>query len=252
VEQEKLERRQREIEHARTISHADLPALEHDLLDHIRARALDANRRTRLASAASQSAPIDLDTITDDLASNRHALPHQAVTGLSRLLQVVGTLTSVTGIASGLQVVRTGTGMVMMGRGAGGKLGDPVSDEALASVDERLGFRLPEPLRQLYRVADGGFGPGDGGLFGHAEMLERYRELTSTAEGPGGEPWPAKLLPLYELDPALGCLDLESGQIVVYDVEEMDFVSSQQWRRAFRKGPQSIAQLMRFWLEERP
>jgi hypothetical protein len=109
---------------------------------------------------------------------------------------------------------------------------------------------LPAPLRQLYAIADGGFGPGDTGLFSLKQLAERYRKKSAAPEGPGGEPWPAKLLPLFEEDPALGCLDLETGRIVVYDVQDMDYVGSQAWRRAFRKGPESVAAMMETWLAE--
>ena len=42
-------------------------------------------------------------------------------------------------------------------------LAEPVSSEQMARAEQRIGFALPEDLKQLYSgIADGGFGPGGG------------------------------------------------------------------------------------------
>ena len=79
-------------------------------------------------------------------------------------------------------------------------------------------------------------------------VVRDYREKTSRPEGPVGEPWPAKLLPLCDSDPALSCLDLESGKIVDYDVQRMDHEGPGQWRRSFAPEADSLAAWLETWL----
>jgi hypothetical protein len=145
-----------------------------------------------------------------------------------------------------------GAGMILAKSGAGGKLGRPVTDSALAHARERLGFPLPAPLVQLYRLADGGFGPGDSGLLSLARMIETYRRLTASPDTePAWKPWPAKRLPLFESGDSLGCLDLETGRVAVYEISGMDFPSSRDWRRGADEW-ESLTAMMESWLGSRP
>jgi hypothetical protein len=139
--------------------------------------------------------------------------------------------------------------MVMMASGSAGKLGEPATEAALSHADHQLGFRLPEPLRQLFRIADGGFGPG-GGLLSIARILSRYRKLNARPQGPGGEPWPARLLPIFEADEEIGCLDLETGAVTSYDPSRMADIHGGYWRRSFAKISVSLSELMESWLGE--
>jgi hypothetical protein len=81
----------------------------------------------------------------------------------------------------------------------------PASEAAVRAAERRLGFRLPETLREIYlTVANGGFGPGygvmgvEGGFtddMGHtvADLYEIYREGDPT------DPtwlWPEGLVPI--------------------------------------------------------
>ncbi len=71
----------------------------------------------------------------------------------------------------------------------------PVSAEALAEAEARLGFPLPPLLRALYtQVGDGGYGPGRG----LQVLLEGEESLVAHVEAirrPGSD-WPAQFIPL--------------------------------------------------------
>jgi hypothetical protein len=137
--------------------------------------------------------------------------------------------------------------MVMMSTGAGGRLGAPVSEAALERAHRELGVRVPEPLRQLLGIADGGFGPGSG-LLALEDMLSLYRKLTASPPGPGDEVWPARLLPIWQADEEIGCLDLGSGAITTYDPSRMQDVHRGYWRRSFATEHPSLPELMEEWL----
>lgn len=240
-------RRAAEAAKARSFAPADLPPLAPDLLERIRARAVDPERRTYLAGAAARSSPVGLSDLEDELHRNAGAIPDQALTGLGRLLSGLRRLGPVAGLP-GLSVSGAqGGGMVMMTAGAAGTLGTPASDVALDRADRELGIRLPEPMRQLYRIADGGFGPGSG-LLPLADMVSLYRKLTATPQGPGGEVWPARLLPIWQADDEVGCLDLEKGSITTYDPSRMQDIHGGYWRRSFATEHPSLADLMEDWL----
>jgi hypothetical protein len=128
----------------------------------------------------------------------------------------------------------------------------------VASVESRLGFRLPSLLRRLYlEVADGGLGPGYG-LFpagehprseGHAEtLIEVHQKLSANPRGS------ARLLPLCDWGGAnWSCLDCgtDDGAIVTV-AGEHDFAKTSHtlrswlgawldgvdlWKTMFEPGP---------------
>ena len=218
VEKEKEARRAAEQERALTFTISDLPQLDPALLERIRARAMDPDNRTSLASAERRPGGL-----------------------LSGLLRPFGLRT----VGSG------GPGTIMMWRGSSGKLGAPLGERDFAAAEERLGFALPAPLRLLYAIADGGFGPTGAGLLPLDRVVQEYREKISRPEGPVGEPWPAKLLPLCDEDGALSCLDLESGKIVNYDVQRMDHEGPGQWRRSFAPEAATLSAWLETWLDSR-
>jgi hypothetical protein len=244
VEAEAEARREAAATKARTFMPIDLPPLAPDLLERIRERAMDADRRTYLAEAEASS--IGLGDLEEELDRSAGAMPPQAAAGLGRLLSGLRRLGPAA--LTGLKVsTDPAGGMIMMRRGAGGRLGPPAPDEALDRVDRQLGVRLPEPLRQLLGIADGGYGPGSG-LLSAAEMLSLYRKLTATPQGPGGEVWPGRLLPIWRADEEIGCLDLESGAITTYDPSRMQDIHGGYWRRSFATEHASLAELMEDWL----
>src|SRR4051812_8344796 len=74
----------------------------------------------------------------------------------------------------------------------------PVTPEALAAAEAKLGFPLPPLLRALYtQVGDGGYGPGRGldHLDGDEWSLVATAERTCVAAAAAGDPWwPPKLV----------------------------------------------------------
>jgi cell wall assembly regulator SMI1 len=254
VEREKAERRAAELQRAQTINHGDLPPLEPELLGRLRARAMDPGRRTYFASAP--GSPSNLATLEEELEDGIKHLPPAAM-GLVGLFKAVKKLGALTGPLEFTRVALgdgPGVGMVMFQGGpgpAGGKLGAPATDSALAHAEQRLGFALPAPLVQLYRIADGGFGPGFGGLASLARMIELYRKLTVTRDDePAWKPWPARRLPIFEEGTGLGCLNLETGRINVYEILGMDHPSSRDWRRCDDEW-ESVAAMLEDWLGRR-
>lgn len=252
VEREKEERRAAELKRAQTIDHAELEPLAADLLGRLRARAMDPGRRSYFASA--DSSPSNLATLEEEIEEAIPNLPPAAM-GLVGLFDGLKKLGALTGPLE-LTRVSLGPGMGCVGfQGnggpAGGRLGAPATDAALAHAAQRLGFPLPEPLVQLYRIADGGFGPGFGGLASLARMIELYRKLTvAKADEPAWKPWPARRLPIFEEGTCLGCLNLETGRIIVYEILGMDFPSSRDWRRCDDEW-ESVAAMMEDWLGRR-
>jgi len=81
----------------------------------------------------------------------------------------------------------------------------PTTKQVVGETEERLRFRLPQTLRQIYlTVANGGFGPGygvmgvEGGFvddLGHsvADLFEAYRQ--ADPEDPAWQ-WPNQFLPI--------------------------------------------------------
>ena len=249
VVQDAEAKREAEAEKARTLTPADLPPLADNLIERIATRALDPERRTYMAGAQGRSAPFGLDEMEDELVRNAQHIPGHAFGTLAGIMKGLGKLAPMVDMPKMNMVMGVGGGMVMMKSGAGGKLGQPATEAALAHADDQLGFALPEPLRQLLRIADGGFGPGDG-LLSVARTLSLYRKLTAKPQGPGAEHWPAKLLPIWQADEEIGCLDLETGAVTSYDPSRMQDIHGGYWRRSFAKEASSLAELMQKWLGE--
>ncbi|MEO6255821.1 MAG: SMI1/KNR4 family protein [Sphingomicrobium sp.] len=217
VELDKDARRAAEAERAASFTLGEIAPLDPALVERVRARALDPDQRTAMARLDRQPGGL-----------------------LSALVAPLG----LKFVASG-----GGPGAVMMRRGASGQLGQPATECDFAAAEQQLGFALPPPLRQLYAIADGGFGPTDAGLWPLTTLVRDYLAKCGSPQGPLGEPWPARLLPLCDADPALSCLDLETGKMVEHDVQRMDHEGPGQWRRSFAPEADSLSHWLEAWLD---
>lgn len=127
----------------------------------------------------------------------------------------------------------------------------PATEVGVAQAEATLGFALPAPLRQVYlEVGDGGFGPGGGILSAHA-AASAWRSLTDEPAGPAEQPWPRYLLPFSDRNPGYDCIDIRNGRIVVWDPEEIEDDSDRSWRRSFRDDTDSLAAYFEGWLSSR-
>ena len=127
----------------------------------------------------------------------------------------------------------------------------PVSAEQIEAAEQKLGFPLPEELKQLYRaISDGGFGPGEG-LYPLDRLVAEYRDFTSEPFGPQGQPWPPSLLPLCHDDPGEICLDRDSGKVIFWDPEELaEGQGNKYWRRSFKEEADSLSGFLDKWVGE--
>ncbi|MGE3691834.1 MAG: SMI1/KNR4 family protein [Novosphingobium sp.] len=222
-----------------------MSAMPLDLVSAISERARDPQRRTYMAGTQATALALDIDALLGDF---RQHVPQQAQGLLGAFEHLSGMLD---GLGKGATLMGPGGAFSLGGDGPSGSrvLAQPPGDTAIALAEARIGRTFPEELRQLYAIADGGFGPGEG-LFTLAELVDRHFELTSAPFGPMGQEWPANLLPLFDENPVLVCLDLDSGEVVAWDPEDIeDEESEADWQRSFKREQASLAELMGDWLE---
>ena len=220
---------------------ADLPL---DLFKRIADRANDPMRRTAMSGAQATATPLDLDSLMGDF--QKHAPPQaQGLLGaLGKMQSMLG------GNRPGFTMMGPG-GMMSVGMPTGPQpLRPPPGEQALADAEKAIGRPLPDEVQQLYAIGDGGFGPGEG-LFSLGELVERYGDLTREPYGPLGQDWPKQLLPLFDENPVLDCIDMDSGEIVAWDPEEIeDEDSDEDWQRSFKLEHPSLAAMLQLWLGE--
>lgn len=219
---------------------ADIPL---DLFQRIAERANDPMRRTYMSGANANATPLDFGQLMADF--QKHA-PSEA----QGLLGAFGKMQSMFGgNMPGISMMGPG-GIMTMGNMPGGPqpLSPSPGEQALAEAERTIGRPLPDEVQQLYAIGDGGFGPGEG-LMPLAEVIDRYREMTREPYGPLGQEWPKNLLPLFNEDPVLSCIDMDSGEMVAWDPEEIeDEDSDEDWQRSFKAEHPSLAALMADWL----
>ena len=217
-------------------------SISQEQLERIAERAGDVERRTYTSGVEANAKPVDFNQLTDDL--KRHGAP-----GTGGLLSAFGRVAGMLGSVGGGMVAMGPDGPVRFGgKAPPTRLAGPPDEARLAAADEQIRRPLPEELRQLYSIADGGFGPGDG-LLPLKELVSRYVDMTTEPFGPLGQPWPSNLLPLFEEDPVLLCLDLDTGAMMAWDPEEIeDEESDADWKRSFKADEPSLAALMEKWL----
>jgi len=126
----------------------------------------------------------------------------------------------------------------------------PADDGTISDAEHELGFALPPSLRQLYEeVANGGFGPG-AGILPLQEVVRIYRALLTTPPGRRGQKWPSHLLPITRTDPGHQCIDLNSGELIFWDEEELaNGASDKVWKRSFKREAPDLGHWFERWLQ---
>lgn len=216
-----------------------------ELLQRIAARAGDPMRRTFTSGAEANARPFDLDGLVDDFRKNA---PPQA----QGLLGALGKMQSMFAGSMPRFTMMGPGGPMGFGGGSSGlqPLRAPPGEEQFEAAAKAVGRPLPVEVRQLYRIADGGFGPG-GGLLPLEEAVARYVELTREPYGPLGQDWPKRLFPLFDEDPVLSCIDLDNGEMIAWDPEEIeDEDSDEDWQRSFKPDHPGLGAMLEQWLGE--
>ena len=138
-----------------------------------------------------------------------------------------------------------GETVAMGGRRKPTKAPPPADDGKVKAAEAELGFSLPAELRQIYtEVADGGVGPGDG-LYSLKQLLAKWREMTKEPVGPRGQKWPTHLLPVNGDDWDLTCIDMKTGRLTYFDIEEIDYGG---WKKCFKDEAESLESWLGEWL----
>jgi hypothetical protein len=132
-------------------------------------------------------------------------------------------------------------------------LAAPASEEDLARLETRIGRPLPEDLRQMFAIADGGWGPGYAftagygpGLMSASGVIAELDDLDRRGPGYTGEyPWPAHYLPLTD---CIGttAYDLDTGEIVQWDDHWYDHDKTAD--EAFAVSHPSLQDFLQEWL----
>ncbi len=205
-----------------------------DLIERLRRRAADPERRNDAPrpTAGSTFASIDLGSLFGGSSG-----------GLGGLGATLGRVVAANqaGRPIAADDLDLAEGIATPAPAAADALPEPASEATLAAAETRLGRRLPVELRRVWGdVANGGFGPG-GGLASVAAALERYASLTAEPVGPRGQAWPATLLPIVLYDPDCDTIDLDTGAVIAWDVEEA-------WSRAFHEVAPSLDAYLEAWL----
>ena len=211
---------------------AELPA---ELIERVRERANDPDRRSDADSLSAHTVP--LDSLLGQLGAASPQL--QAMQGL---------MGQFADVMKGFGVVAPMPGGGQAPKREPDPLPTPATAEQIALAERSLGRALPPELSQLYReIADGGFGPG-GGLFSLSRVVEEYQDMTREPAGPQNQPWPPNLLPLIDAEPGYDCIDLDTGEIVAWDPEEIEGYSNAAWKRSFKPAAPSLSAWLEEWL----
>jgi hypothetical protein len=211
--------------------------LSDDLVRRLGERAQDPLRRTNSAGLVMGAQPLDVGGLIADLRR----------TGSPAAGPLAGMAGALDRLLGNFKVASAGAGHVIETASAV-PLGPPVSMSDLAAAEARLGFTLPAAVRQLYGIADGGYGPGEG-LLPLADLVRVYTERVAIPQGPLDQPWPSELLPLFHENPGDLCLDVTTGAIVRWDPEEIeDELDDAHWQRAFVFVHPSLEAMMVDWV----
>ena len=232
--------------------------LSSDTIAKLKARACDAERRTGTSEMETGSTSIG-DMLAGIPKSNDPAV-REYLEGMNTPFagmisnlatgdgkQSGGLLGALGAVLGGKQMFATGPGgtIAMEPKSAPSEAPPPASEAQVAAAEAALGFALPAGLRQFYvDVADGGIGPGDG-IYSLTELAAKWREMTSEPVGPRGQKWPARLIPIHGDRWDLTCIDRDSGALIYFDVEEVDYGG---WKACFKPEAESLDAWLEQWL----
>ncbi len=129
----------------------------------------------------------------------------------------------------------------------------PASESDLARLEARIGRPLPEDLRQMFGVANGGWGPGYSFTPGHGPGLHSVEGMILELDdlerrGPGYTSemaWPGELLPLTDLV-GTASYNLDTGAIVQFDDHWYDHDKTIE--TAFATSHPSLEDFLREWV----
>lgn len=194
-----------------------MAGISEELLSRVRARAMDTQRRTYLSGAEANA---------------------QTLGG------ILGNLQSMFG---GIKVVAPLDAAPSSETIA---LAPPPSDQEWDEAASMIGAPLPDALRQIYAIGNGGFGPG-GGLLPIADVAADYRGRRDRPFGPDGQDWPEGLIVLTDPNDVHLCLDLASGEVVAWEPDRIeDEASEAEWKASFVKEAGSLSVWLEDWLGE--
>ena len=132
-------------------------------------------------------------------------------------------------------------------------LAPPASQADVTRIESLIGRRLPGDLRQLYAIADGGWGPGIAYTAGHGTGFSSLAGVAATLEdlrrrGPGytgAMDWPANLVPIADMVGPVS-YDLRNGAIIAFN--DYYFDDGVAIEEAFTPIHPSLAAWLESWL----
>ena len=228
------------------------------LLARIKVRAKDPTGRSDMSQMAANSA--GMDEMVDSTPKSNDPAVRDYLEGMNT--PFAGMISNmVTGDGSQAKGFLGMLGGVLGGKHMFASMGDqtfsfgtkgeptrappPCSEAQVVAAEVELGFAIPTVLRQFYvEVADGGVGPGDG-IYSLEQSVAKWREFTDEPIGEHGEKWPAKLVPFHGDDWDVTCIDRDSGQLIFWDVEEIDYAG---WKKSFVPEADSLEAWFEKWL----
>lgn len=215
--------------------------LSDDLIARITRRALDPKRRYMLAAEDERAVSLP----TDDIAQKFGASSNEAG---DVFRQMQARMASMGFPMPTMSFIESAGAMSASSEPPGAKpLAAPPGESDWAALEAIAGLAIPDDLRQLYAIADGGFGPGDRGLLTVKQIGAYCEDLRR--RGPdycGTITYPASFLPIAE-ETLNYHYDLDTGRIIS---------SNQYWQDdglepedVYDIAHQSLAAMMQQWLE---
>jgi len=141
-----------------------------------------------------------------------------------------------------------------------GNLMPPASIETVESAEAKIGFAIPQVLRDLYlNFSNGGFGPGvfglDGGYIDEDRLCMEDIYVLFRVSSPPYEPdyyWPVGVVPICDLGSGIRlCIDVKQpdGPIIRSDPNLYNLSARVTWSQTFVLESPSVEEWLRSWLQ---